>query len=422
MTSAESLGVADMPMVQVPHPMGMIPYDEIRAKADIVFPEILKAATEWVPERNTIPGVGETAYPAEVVKYTGSYAELNDMMFEQGWSLGIPVVPPTRDLVDEMLTGTSHAPDEILWEGIPPRMGVLTVEVAAADAVMAGCKPEVFPLLLAVVEAMQAEGHNWKSYTTTTYPTAPLVIVSGPIVKELGIGYYSEGAWGVGAMGPGYPTNLCIGHFVNLIGDVVGGSVIPDGDKSTHGWVANTIASVVGEIGDINPWGETYAEEKGFAPTDNVVTLHGGPPPLVENDHASVRPQDLAEVMAYTMNSVGTTRCLGSGGIWMLSYEHAETLAHDGWTKDDVRQFLYEKAVAPYWSMPPLSAEGKSVTTSCLPPEDFGPVTDDTMIPAVRSPEMIEFVIAGGGGKQGMFWPIVFGPSPLVSVLIEPWE
>lgn len=424
-TSMESFGAADMAFVVVPHPIGMIPAEEVKAKAEAAFPEILKAATEWKPERTTLPGVGQPPYPAEVVKFTGTYADVNEFFFKNGWSLGLPIVPPTRELVDEMLKGTSHSPDEVVWEAVPPRMGVLTVELVAANGVMAGCKPEHMPLLLAVVEAMSTPpkgGMEWRAQTTTTYPTAPVIMVSGPIVKELGIGYRT------GAMGPEYPVNQCIGHFVNLIGDVVGGSVPPDADKSTHGWVGNIVATVFGENADENPWKQTYAEEKGFAPTDNVVTFFAGPPPVVQNDHASVAPKDLAEVMAYTMNSVGVTRCFEDGGMWVLSPEHAATLAREGWSKDDIRKFLWETARAPFWAMPPM-VDGVCSITSCCPenfPKEFlaqvGEVTPDTMIPICKSPDCIEIVVAGGPGKQSQWFPFVFSPVPPISVKVDPWR
>ena len=414
----ESFGAADMAFVVVPHPIGMIPEDEVIAKVDAAFPDILKAATQWKPERTKLPGLGMPAYPLEVINFKGTYQDVNKMFFEKKWSLGLPIVPPTKEAVQAMLKGTSHKPDEVVWDAIPPRMGVATVELVAANGVMAGCKPEHMPLLLAIVEAMKDSKTGWRSATTTTYPTAPLVIVSGPIVKELGI------ANGLGAMGPEMPVNLCIGYFVNLIGDVAGGSWPPGGDMTTQAWVGNTIATVAGENVEGNPWHESLAVEKGFKPTDNVVFLHGGPAPIVENDHASVDPKDLAEVMAYTMNAVGASRCFGGGGIWMLGPEHAATLASQGWSKKDVKEFLWKTARAPFWAMPPLAA-GECATTTCCPdqfPEDFGPVTPDTMIPAVRSPDRIEIIVVGGAGKQGMYWPISFGPSPLIMVKVDPWK
>jgi hypothetical protein len=413
----ESFGGADMAIVVVPHPLGMIPREQVISKADAAFPEILKAATQWRPQRTKIPGLGMAPYPLEVINFKGTYAEVNKMFFEKRWSLGLPIVPPTKEAVQAMVKGTSHKPDEVVWDGIEPRMGVITVELVAANAVMAGCSPEHMPLLLAIVEAMKNPKTMWRSATTTTFPTAPLVIVSGPIVKELGIAY------GTGAFGPEYPVNLCIGHFTNLIGDVAGGSRPPGGDMTTQGWTANTIGMVAGENANDSPWRQTFAEEKGFKPTDNVVIFAGGPPPINQNDHASSEPRDLAEVMAYTMNAVGSSRCFGSG-MWLLGPEHAETLASQGWTKKDVKEFLWKTARAPFWAQPPMAA-GKCATTTCCPenfPKDFGPVTPDTMIPAVLNPDSIELIVVGGPGKQSMWWTLSFSPSPPTMVKVDPWK
>ena len=150
--------------------------------------------------------------------------------------------------------------------------------------------------------------------------------------------------------------------------------------------------------------------------------------PINQNDHASVSPQDLAEVMAYTMNSVGTSRCLGSGGFWLLSPEHASTLSREGWTKQDVKQFLWETAKAPFSSMPAL-VEGTCSITSCCPedfPEEFveavGQITDDTMIPVTSSPDRINLIVVGGAGKQSQWWSFGFSPEPPTIAKIDPWK
>ncbi len=414
----ESFGSPDMAFVIVPHPLGMIPRDEVIAKANAAFPAILKAATEWKPSRTTIPGLGKAPYPLEVIKFKGTYADVNKMFFEKGWSLGLPIIPPTKEAVQRMLKGTTHKPSEVIWDGIPPRNGVVTVELVAATGVMAGCKPEHMPLLLAIVEAMKTTpkaGREWRALTTTTHPTAPLIIVSGPIVKELGIGY------GTGAMGPEMPVNNAVGYFVNLLGDVAGGSRPPPGDMSTHGWVGNIIATVAGENVDDNPWKESWPVERGFKPTDNVVIYAGGMP-VNQNDHASVDPKDLAEVMAYTMNGIGVSRCFQDGGVWILGPEHAATLASKGWSKKDIREFLYKTARAPFWAQPPM-IEGKCVTTACCPPASFGPVEPDTMLPICKSPDQIELVVVGGPGKQSQWWTFMeFSPFPPVMVKVDSWK
>src|SRR5271157_6482533 len=144
--TAMSQGVPDAPFVVVPHPMGMIPEAEIQKKAENAFAEIVKTATLWKPS-GKLPEM-KPAYPTERVTFRGSAEELNSLFFTKGWSLGLPLVPPTPDRVKEMLKGTSLKPDYVIGK-VPPRMGALTVELAAAHAVMAGCKPEYMPVLIA---------------------------------------------------------------------------------------------------------------------------------------------------------------------------------------------------------------------------------------------------------------------------------
>ena len=415
----ESFGAADMSFVTVPHPLGMIPRDEVRAKADAAFNDIVKAATVWKPGRLTIPGANKAPYPLETVKFKGTYSQVNKMFFDNKWSLGLPIVPPTKEAVARMLKGTSHKPGEIVWDAIPPRNGVVTVELIAATGVMAGCKPEHMPVLMAIVEAMKTtpvKGREWRALTTTTHHTAPLVIVSGPIVKELGIAY------GIGAMGPEMPVNNAIGYFVNLLGDVAGGSMPPDGDKTTQGWVGNIITTVAGENVDQNPWKQSWPVERGFKPQDNVVIYAGGGMPMNENDHASVDPVDLLEVMAFTMNSVGLSRCFQDGGVWIMGPEHAAQLANGGWTKQAIREYLFKNARAPF-RVQPAMVDGKCAATACCPPADFGPVTPDTLVPVCKRADQIEIVVVGGPGKHSQWWPFTeFGPFPPIMTKIDKWK
>lgn len=142
-----------MCFVTVPHPLGMLPKEQVHAKADAVFDDIVKAATQWQPtkEKQTAQ---EAPYPAKTFKFTGAYADVNKLFAKRKWSLSLPIVPPTVDRVKDMLKGATRDPSEVVWV-VPPRQGVLTVELVAALGVMAGAQSEHMPLLLAMVEAMK---------------------------------------------------------------------------------------------------------------------------------------------------------------------------------------------------------------------------------------------------------------------------
>ena len=299
-----SIGLPDMAFVAVPHPMGMIPLQEIRAKADQSFPEILKMATQWKPERTEIQSSGSPAYPAERIRFRGTYESLNKMFYEKGWSIGLPVIPPTPEAVAAMLKGTTRKPEEIVWE-VPPREGRLTVELVAGLGVMSGCKPEHMPLLLAIVKALSHPDYDWRGSTSTTAPTCPVILINGPILDELGIAYST------GALGGEKPVNIALGYFVNLVGDIVGGSVPHDADKSTLGSRADLIALVVGENERANPWKESYSVEHGFKATDNVVTAFSAYLGTNNTDHTSVKGQNLLNSIALgaAAASCGITSC-----------------------------------------------------------------------------------------------------------------
>ena len=398
--TALSQGVVDGPFVVVSHPMGMIPMDEIRKKADDAFPEILKAATEWKPVAKLPPM--RPAYPAERLKLEASIEDINDIFLEKGWSIGLPTVPPTPERVAEMLKGTNRKSDEILGM-VPPRMGVLTVEMVATYAVMAGCKPQYMPVLIAALEALLDPKANWRGVTTTTATSSFLVIVNGPIVDEIGI------ASRQGAAGSGHHANASIGYAINLIADILGGSRPPSPDKSTLGGPADFVCWIFGENEDALPKGwEPFHVDRGFTKTDSVVTVMGIYPPVDNIDHWSVTPEEHVNWWAHLV-----TPLLSIGGpAWItqmdqphivgLGPEHAQLLAGAGWTKERFRKAFWEKARIP------LSAWPKGSPNTDLLIKKFGPVTPDTLIPITFRPEEFQVLIAGGAGKHSHF----FAPFP----------
>jgi hypothetical protein len=413
----KSIGLPDMAFVEVPHPMAMISLQEIRAKAEQSFREILRMAAEWKPLEVEKQKREKPTYPAERITFKGTYAALNRMFYERGWSLGLPIIPPTPEAVMAMLKGTSHRPEEVVWV-VPPRMGKLTVEVVGALGVMSGCKPEHMPLLLAIVKALSHPDYDWRGSTTTTAPTAPVIIINGPILDELGIAYST------GALGGQQPENIAIGYFINLVGDVVGGAIPPDLDKSTLGSRGDLVALVLGENEKANPWKQSYAVEHGFKASDNVVTAFSAYPGTNNTDHFSVKGEDLLNTMSLGVAAVacGFTGCLtrydkpstfGNEVKYIFLFlgpEHADTIYKDFPTKRAVQEYLIRNAVAPYKTYAP---------GLCKPPEEFGPYHADTMIPRFTQPESIHILVTGGPGKQSQIWPTFPTCQRPISVLVE---
>lgn len=399
--TALSQGAMDACFVTVPHPMGMIPLNEIRKKADEAFPAIMKAATQWKPEESKAAAV-RPPYPAERIKLTGDREAVNDYFYKKGWSLGLEIVPPTPERVAAMLKGTTRLPGEIIGV-VPPRDGILTVEMAAVYAVMAGCRPEYMPVLLAALEAMLDEAHGWRAATTTTNPVAPLVVVSGPIVKELGI-QNSTGALGGG---PASRPNVTIGHAINLIGDVLGGSKPPTPDATTLGQTANIIAMVLGENEAENPW-EPFRVEMGFARQKSTVTIFEVRSFANNNLHDVKTGQDLLTIMGSVMASVGavgeTTKPCAPGNkeLILMSPEHASLVFSSGLkTKGEVQKFLFEKSKVQRsllelrYSANPGKLDN---TVNC-----FKGWEKWDAVPMVAKPEDILVVVTGGAGKHSVY-------------------
>ena len=310
-----------------------------------------------------------------------------------------------------MLKGTKRDPAEVLWV-VPPRQGMLTVELVAALGVMAGAKPEHMPLLIATVEAMADPVAAWRGPTTTTAATVPVFFISGPIIEKLKLNP------GTGTAGGENPVTNALGYFVNLVGDVVGGSVPPNFDKSTHGSSADLVAMVFTENAKENPWKTTYAEEAGFKPSDSIVTHFSAYLGNANIDHDSKTGQRLLTTLSTGLlgSASGLASCLAdydasyainnkvSFAFIVLCPEHAATIAKDFPDQRAARDFMRETAAMPYKF---YSQE------TCVPGKDFGPYDENTFIPRFKKTESIKFFVSGGPGKQSQIWvpfPQVFKP------------
>lgn len=408
--SQKSQGLTDQCFVVVPHPIGMLPKAEVEAKVDAAFDEIVKAATQWKPAEEKAVAQ-EKPYPAKTFKFTGTYADVNALFQKRRWSLSLPIIPPTVDRVQAMLKGTKRDPSEVVWV-VPPRQGMLTVELVATLGVMAGAQPEHMPLLLAMVDAMKAPEAAWRGTSTTTAATCPLVIISGPIIERLKLNA------GTGTAAGENPVTNALGYFVNLVGDVVGGSVPPTFDKSTQGSSFDLIANVICENVKETPWDKTFAEEQGFSRNDSIVTISTSYPPNANIDHDSVASEDLLNTFSAGIagTASGIASCLTVHvpdekspynrplSVWnnqatyvmiIVAPEHAATMMRDMKSKEAIQDYLVKNVALPY----------KSYTkATCVPPKAFGPFDANTLIPRFTQRESIKMVVSGGPGKQSQFW------------------
>jgi hypothetical protein len=319
-----------------------------------------------------------------------------ELLFESGWTDGLPVIPPTPRNVQRMLTGTARQPDELIGR-IPPKGGRATVEKIAINAVMAGCKPAYLPVVITAVEALLDDRCNTRGVQCSTHIATPLVIVNGPIVQELGINS------GHNVFGQGWRANATIGRAVKLVLVNLGGAIPGVTDKATFGHPGK-FTYCIAENEAANPW-ELLHVERGFAASDSTVTVFGAEAPHNINNHWSATPHDLLRTIADSMASLGSNHLyLGGESFVVLGPEHAEVLAKAGWTKRDVRSFLFDQARKPLAQVKLGGMYGPE-THRNLWPRWIDHDNEMERIPIARRAEDIAILVAGGAGRHSVYLP-----------------
>jgi hypothetical protein len=305
--------------------------------------------------------------------------------FERGVTDGLPVVPPTRSRVARMLAATHRAPGEVLGE-LPPNYGRLTVEKVAVNAVMAGCRPEYLPVVLAAAAAACDPAFNLHGVATTTHFAAPLILVNGPVRQRIGLNS------GFGVFGPGFRANATIGRALRLMMINVGGARPGQTSMSTFGHPGR-YTYCIAENEEDSPW-PPYHVDLGFPPHTSTVTLFAGEGPHGISDHASRTARELAGSLGWSMAGLWNSKHfpLYSPTLLVVGPEHARTFAGQGWTKADLRRHLFETVRRPYRELlpDPDHGEGTNLRFSRTPPPP------EALVPKFPSPDEIHVVVAGG--------------------------
>ena len=337
--------------------------------------------------------MSERGPAAATFAFSGAYDEIDGHYQDRGWTDGLPIVPPTEARVHAFLAATDRDPREVIGV-LPPRQGEATVEKIAINAVMAGCRPEYFPVILAGIEALADPLFNLDSVQATTHPVAPLLVVNGPVAREIGLNA------GYNAFGQGARANVTIGRAVRLVLMNVGGGLPGTGDRATQGSPAK-IAYCVAENEAESPW-EPLHVEAGLARDVSTVTAFGCEGPHNIQDHYSNTGLGVLRTVAGAMGQAGSNNILGRGWpLLSLGPEHAATIARDGYAKKAVKEFLFEHARFPLGR---LGAEYRRYQVDRQGAVD----ADDTMVPIVRGPDDISIIVAGGAGKHSA-WQPTFG-------------
>jgi len=316
--------------------------------------------------------------------------------FERGVTDGLPVVPPTRERVERTLAATRRSRDDLVAR-IPPNYGRGTVEKLAVNAVMAGCRPEYFPVVLATVEAACDPAFNLHGQSGTTNATSPLVILNGPVRARL------EVNCGAGVFGPGHRANATIGRALRLVMINLGGTKAGEISMSTLGHPGR-YTYCIGEHEEASPW-EPLHVERGFAPEESTVTVFSGEGPFIVNDHLSRSAPQLLASLGWSAAGLWNHKSFPLYGhtLWVIGPEHAKTIGDEGWSKARVKQYLYETIRRPARELQPgpdgaESGRLKDLLASARP-EDLIP----------KFPSAGEIMVVVAGGTAGRFSAVIPG-------------
>jgi hypothetical protein len=310
--------------------------------------------------------------------------------YARGWTDGLPVVPPTEARVLRMLDGTSRDPGEVLGL-VPPDLAPCTVEKVAINAVMAGCKPEHLPVVIAAVEAALTEEFCMHGVLCTTMFCGPMVVVNGPVAGAIGMNA------GGNALGQGNRANAAIGRALQLVIRNVGGGRPGEIDRATLGNPGKyTFCFAEREVG--SPW-DSLAVERGFRPDQSTVTLFAAEGVQTIVDQKSRTPESLARTFAACLRVVLHPKLAMAGDAFLVvSPEHARVFQEAGWSKARLREELETLLTIPGEAL----AAGADGIAEGLPPD----LVAGKAIPKFRPGGL---TIVRAGGTAGLFSAIIAG-------------
>ncbi len=443
--SAQTFGLAGLPLAVVPLPFTNQSAESIRKMVDACFGEVIAGLTQTVKGPAAFsgrPGIAEGPFrisecgpqgcelgPHIGLRLSdenlifagedllGAWETMNRQFLAYGWGDGFPLVPPTPRAVEEMLRGTSRSPDALIAE-LEPGFGKATVQKIAVNSVMAGCRPEHLPVLIAAVQCLAKPEINLRNKAMSTGPHAPLMLVNGPKAKALKINA------GSCALGPGAPSavNTALGRAVRLIMMNIGHTYPGISDMDTIG-SPTKYSLCVAENEDQSPW-EAYPAEKGYSRDVSTVTIQFVYGLCELFDFTSRLPEHLIEVFSTAVTNVAQL----STGLWLIGRradprykteekehnfllicpEHAQIFAKAGWSKGEVRKALYRAARMPFKTLM-LNKEAKAMAAAH---PELGWLWDnpDLLLPVVETPECFEIAVVGGAASRGTYFYGAGGP------------
>jgi hypothetical protein len=321
----------------------------------------------------------------------GEDEDVEEAMFARGWSDGLPLVPPTEERVLRMLDGTSRDPQEVIGL-VPPALAAATVEKIAINAVMAGCKPEYLPVVLAAVEAVLDESFAMHGVLATTQFAGPVVVVNGPIRRRIGMNAKGN------ALGQGNRANSSIGRALQLVIRNIGEGRPQEVDRATLG-NPGKLGYCFAEDEEGSCW-EPLSVERGVKPGVSAVTVFAGFGLQGVIDQKSRTPESLARSMAESLKAIQSVKLAPvCDAILVVCPEHERTFRNAGWSKARLYEELYRLCEIP----------GDELIAGARGIAEGGPASLAGKTINKFRPGGLMIVRAGGGA--GMFSGIIGGWS-----------
>ncbi|MDQ3385461.1 MAG: thioredoxin [Actinomycetota bacterium] len=313
----------------------------------------------------------------------------HEALFDRGWTDGLPVVPPTPERVLRMLSGTTRPPDEVVAT-VPPDLVACTVEKVAVNAVLAGCRPEHLPVVLAAVEAACTSEFNIHGLLATTWFSGPVVVVNGPIAAAVGMNS------GVNALGQGNRANATIGRALQLVIRNVGGGRPGGVDQATLG-NPGKYTFCFAEAEATSPW-EPLAQSRGIPGGTSAVTLFAGSGVQGVVDQLSRTPDSLVRSLAACLRTVAHPKLpIAFDAMLVISPEHGRVFREAGW---DRARLLGELGALLQLDGAELVRDAGGITEGI--PEHLAGVT----LPKFREGGLL---VTYAGGEAGLFSAIIGG-------------
>ena len=398
---AEALGAPSIPLAVVPHPLGALEREQVLQRSRTAAPDILS-------KLGALPAAGSRDRiepPPRVLSLAGSWESVNDYFYAQGWTDGLPIVIPTERKVQALLASSRRVRDDVIGV-IAPKMGIATLEKIAVNAVMAGCEPEHFPVVVAAVEAACRPEFNLLPMQTTTNPVTPMIIVNGPVAERLAINS------GANVLGQGWRSNAVIGRALRFVLLNIGGGAPGKLDKACHGQPGK-YSFCIAENEARSPWAPFHVE-RGYGADESTVTVIAvaGTQDIIH--YARTTADQILDALVNAIPRDGLKNLYSAGEpLLIFGPEQADVLGAAGLSKRDVKQAFYERTKVPLGLL-------NRDTIALLKGRraQWFADGDPAAIPLADRIDDVQILVAGGAGNHTVFVP-TWGDTRCVTVKID---